>query len=505
MTQDLSNIQAAQVHEGLAEDFLDDESYKEALAEADAALALNPDSVSASIVRALACKAMGLFWEAADALEAVLARMPALVDLRVNLANIYAELERFTKAEAHLRTAIEFSPSLVEAHASLGSVYIRMVRYDLAEAPTRNALSLDAFNVVANQNLAAILAQKKSPDAHVYRDAAYSKVQVFVERAYAVGAPVALVLSSPGEGNVPHQHLLPRAHYDRVLWYLEFAPQGQDEDPPEHDFVFNAIGDLDAAPNAHKAAERFAARCKSPLINRPECVARTYRSSMASIMGKIENVVAPPAKRFLRTDGDLAAAISESGLRFPLIVRPAGRHGGFGAKRVDSAAKLFESGVNEEAVYATEFVDYRSADGWYRKYRVIFVDRRPYPYHLAIGDHWLLHYWTAGMETDKERRDEEMRFLHDPEKAIGAKAWAALWAIGAEMDLDYAGIDFSILADGRLLFFEANATMLVHPEDEAAFAHKNGAIREILEAVGAMIKGKISPAHGASTKASGNA
>ena len=71
---------------------MDDERYKEALAEADAALALNPDSVSASIVRALAYKSMGLFWEAADALEAVLDRMPGLVDLRVNLANIYAEL-----------------------------------------------------------------------------------------------------------------------------------------------------------------------------------------------------------------------------------------------------------------------------------------------------------------------------------------------------------------------------------------------------------------------------
>ena len=135
---------------------------------------------------------------------------------------------------------------------------------------------------------------------------------------------------SPGAGNVPHQHLLPRAHYDRVLWYLEFAPPGQEDDPPPHDFVFNAIGVFDAAPKAQKAAERFAAHCKSPLINRPECVARTYRSTMASILGKIENVAAPSAKRFLRADGDLSAAILKSGLHFPLIVRPTGRHGGYG-------------------------------------------------------------------------------------------------------------------------------------------------------------------------------
>ena len=73
------------------------------------------------------------------------------------------------------------------------------------------------------------------------------------------------------------------------------------------------------------------------------------------------------------------------------------------------------------------------------------------------------------------------------------------------MDLDYAGIDFSVLADGRLLFFEANATMLVHPEDDPVFAHKNVAIREILDAVGAMIKSKISPRQVGSMQASEDA
>ena len=40
----------------------------------------------------------------------------------------------------------------------------------------------------------------------------------------------------------------------------------------------------------------------------------------------------------------------------------------------------------------------------------------------------------------------------------------ALRSIGARIDLEYAGIDFSIMEDKQILVFEANPTMLVHPE-----------------------------------------
>ena len=49
----------------------------------------------------------------------------------------------------------------------------------------------------------------------------------------------------------------------------------------------------------------------------------------------------------------------------------------------------------------------------------------------------------------------------------------ALEEIGARLGLDYGGVDFSLLPDGRVLVFEANAAMLVHPEDDPAFAYRN--------------------------------
>jgi glutathione synthase/RimK-type ligase-like ATP-grasp enzyme len=56
------------------------------------------------------------------------------------------------------------------------------------------------------------------------------------------------------------------------------------------------------------------------------------------------------------------------------------------------------------------------------------------------------------------------------------------------MGLDYAGVDFSLLPDGRVLLFEANATMLVHPEAaDGPLAHKNPAIEQILSAFREML------------------
>ena len=81
-----------------------------------------------------------------------------------------------------------------------------------------------------------------------------------------------------------------------------------------------------------------------------------------------------------------------------------------------------------------------------------------------------------------------MRYLENPQSALGRDAWAAVAAIGQAMDLDYAGVDFSLLPDGRVLVFEANATMLVHPETpDGPLAHKNPFVQQIVDAFQAML------------------
>ena len=86
------------------------------------------------------------------------------------------------------------------------------------------------------------------------------------------------------------------------------------------------------------------------------------------------------------------------------------------------------------------------------------------------------------------KREEELRFLADMDAVLGLRAVTGLLEVGRRMDLDYCGIDFSLLPDGRVLLFEANATMLVHPEDEnGPLAAKNVHVRQILAAFDVLV------------------
>jgi hypothetical protein len=143
--------------------------------------------------------------------------------------------------------------------------------------------------------------------------------------------------------------------------------------------------------------------------------------------------------------------------------------------------------------YLIQYFDYRSDDGLYRKYRMVFVGGRPFAYHLAISDHWLVHYDTAGMEGSAERRAEEARFLADPAAVLGERGLAAMTSLGQTLELDYCGADFALSPDGRILVFEANATMLAHYEDrDGPFAYKNAYVAAIADAFQALLQGRAS-------------
>jgi hypothetical protein len=138
--------------------------------------------------------------------------------------------------------------------------------------------------------------------------------------------------------------------------------------------------------------------------------------------------------------------------------------------------------------YVAPFVDYRSSDGYFRKYRIVFVDRVPYPVHLAIHDDWAIWYYNAQMQRSAWKRDEEADFLADMARALGPRALRALHALGQRIDLDYVGLDCAVLPDGRLLVFEVETGMLVHDSDPPAlFAYKKPAIARIIAAVNTLL------------------
>jgi tetratricopeptide (TPR) repeat protein len=353
----------------------------------------------------------------------------------------------------------------------------------------RLVLALDPDVAVAHLNLAAIHAHAgRIDEAQASKDRAFALQRVFVERAGGADRNVLILCMGAGAGNVPFDTLLPTAVCCRIKYAIDYAREEEDDELPSYDIVFNAIGDADVAAPIAQRLERFAARCRRrPILNPPSLVARTCRHLLPARLADVADVCAAPC---LRADdlpvssSALARELAAGGLSWPILVRPLATHGGEGLARYDSLETLYAQLRSADgARYLTSFVDYRSTDGHYRKYRVIFVDRQPFPYHLAISASWLVHYISADMTRHAWKLEEERRFLDDPRAALGARAWKAIEAIGQKLDLDYCGIDFTLLPDGRVLVFEANATMLAHYErGTGPLSHKNSHVRRIAEA-----------------------
>jgi tetratricopeptide (TPR) repeat protein len=104
---------------------------------------------------------------------------------------------------------------------------------------------------------------------------------------------------------------------------------------------------------------------------------------------------------------------------------------------------------------------------------------------IAIDPDYTTAHHNRGMLLAEMRRPEEARGRSGGRRRCGRQG-------GRRLDLDYAGMDCTILPDGRVLVFEANAAMLVHlRESREAFAYKHRHVPRIIAAVGDMVLRRI--------------
>jgi hypothetical protein len=359
---------------------------------------------------------------------------------------------------------------------ALCGLFGRAGQFAEARAHGEAALARAPESRAAHQNLAAVCDHEgRLDEAEAHRERAFRGAPLIVTRAARPRRRV-LTLASAGRANSPDRYLIPASRYDRLVWFLAY---GEATPGCEYDVVFNAVADPDAALDAR--LQHFAAGNAKPMLNPPERIAATARDGAQRLFEGVADLVVPPTRR-------VAARADLEGLddAEPWLLRPVGSHGGERLERL----QLHDVGQRLAGPphYLTAYRDFRSSDGLYRKYRLFFVDRAPFPYHLAASRDWLVHYQTSLTPARQDLIDEERRFLEDPEGAIGSRAFRAICEVGRRMDLDFAGVDFAMLPDGRALVFEANAAMLVHPEPDGPLSHKNPFVARIVEAFWARLE-----------------
>ena len=421
---------------------------------------------------------------------------PADAESHIRLGAIFSAQGNLRDAAQNYAQAASLRPDAVAPLNNLGGIFARAEQYDRAAELYKRALAIDPSDSIAGWNIISVLeSASRLQEADIYRKAAPKPKPVGVEAA-AEHRRTVLVLWNNGSGNIPSNTIIPPSVNTRLNWCADLATDEQEEALPAFDIVFNGVGNAEHVEPSLARISHFRRRCRRPFLNPPERVAPTRRDRMPGLLGDIPGVVVPPVMRFGRDEVKtaLAAKLAAGGVHCPLLARPVSGQGGSGvilAQNPDDLEKIVFPAA--DAFYFIAYHDYRSPDGYFRKYRTIFVDRRPYPYHLAISPRWLVHYDTADMLAAPEKREEERRFLEAPDLALGPVAFAAIEAIGRRLDLDYAGIDYSVLPDGRLLVFEANATMSVVAPDPDLYPYKQAPVRAIYAAFEDMLERRTAP------------
>jgi tetratricopeptide (TPR) repeat protein len=381
-------------------------------------------------------------------------------EVAVCLGHMLLLQQRYYEAEEILEQAVHRFPDVPATYRTLGTFY----EY------SGNLLQAHALwtSQAANEPVRIIKSTSKFPAIRV------------------------LVLETPLRGNVAFSHFLKIADFQFIRIFPEHH---QDYSKiPEYDVLFNVIGDMDLCETSIEHAERLVALNTKPVLNTPRAVAATARVTNAARLGRLPGVKTATMHEFKRTRlllDDGAALLKGHGFEYPFLIRNTGFSNGRHFHLVANEYELQDAlkSLPRENVVVMSFIATRSPDGAMRKYRVMRIDGVLFPIHLAISHHWKIHYHSAAMLENEEYRIEEQSFLNSIDAVLSPAVINTLHSIFNTLNLDYAGIDFSINADGEVVVFEANATMaLATPSSEPRLSYRHPALAQAQLAAAAMVK-----------------
>jgi aromatic-L-amino-acid/L-tryptophan decarboxylase len=465
-----------------------------ALRSVETQLQLRPDSTTLLFQRACFLEQTGRLQEARGVYLDLLAREPSHLEALKCLGNLLLASRETPEARRLYELAIEHHPDHPPCRANLGNLMIKGGEHEAARDQFEQALRVDPNYRPAHAGLSFVLGHLGDTGrATWHRNKAFHDRCVVVTPYRGTKSPIiVLELVSTTGGNIRTDDYLSDRAFQRILVTTEFY------DPrtilPPHHLVVNAIGEADGASAALEGALSVLAHTDAPVINPPSAVLATGRCEIVQRLSHIPNLIVARTLLLSREQllaSEAAATLALHGFSFPLLLRSPGFHGGENFLRVEVFEDL-AAAVNElpgDNLFVIQYLDARGADGNSRKYRVMMVDGKLYPLHVAISGNWKIHYYSADMADYPEHRAEDAAFLADMDGVLGRRAVAALQQIQRTLDLDYGGIDFGLTERGEVLLFEANATMsVIVPDKDQRWDYRRPAVEKIYRAVWTMLR-----------------
>lgn len=283
-----------------------------------------------------------------------------------------------------------------------------------------------------------------------------------------------LMFAVPGDfmANTPIEFLLDGTPVSLDTVYL-IPGQQMPTDLPDHDIAIVGIAEAPETRATLLSLGTMLADWPKPVLNMPARILDLARERLFDVLAPVAGVAMPTtvwaSRETLRevVVGTIQLPALARDLCFPIIVRPVRSHAGEGLKKIHDEGELFAYLLQDDSEdhYVARYVDYRSGDGKFRKYRICFIGGTPLLCHMAISSEWMVHYLNAGMQTDPQKRAEEAANMQLFDTTFAVRHAARLSGIVEALALDYFAIDCAELPDGRLLVFEAGTAMIVHRMD----------------------------------------
>ena len=260
--------------------------------------------------------------------------------------------------------------------------------------------------------------------------------------------------------------LLPGDRYHRLHVTRNKLRQSRRPKLEQYTHLLNLITEAEENSRSLDAMQKLLRGVPGKIINPPQAVLRTTRDQVARRLKGLPGLVVPEAVRLAAgKSAELCGRqLADTGAAPPFILRQAGTHSGVIVGCFDDFQSLLAARDPAVDHVAIRFVDFQSADGLYRKYRIFFIGGELILRHMLTSDAWNVHakdrvrFMAQRPELVAEERE---LFAQSEPFAPGVRQ--VLHGVRDRMGIDFFGMDFGITREGEVVLFEANATMNFFP------------------------------------------
>jgi hypothetical protein len=268
-------------------------------------------------------------------------------------------------------------------------------------------------------------------------------------RRWTVSSPRILVVSEPGDRHAYWHFLdwLARERPElRSQIYLDRIPCRMPNGVSLlHAWVQDPVAER--VPHVHAQLVGMEAECVrggGRVVHPSDVLSNSKRDVMFERLSRV-NLRTP---RVVQVDANFRS--DSDRLPLPMLVRHRWGHGrGGGMQLLDTEASFdawwADARTNPLSWVASEYVDVRSPDGLYRKYRYFIAGSRGIPRHLIVSANWEVR--PKDRVRTQATREEELAFVSAP-FPHHARFDAARAALGFEI----AAFDFSYDASGPIVW-----------------------------------------------------